>query len=197
MRRREVLAFLLSLFPGAALADSREGKESKREKEEEKKKRKREDEAEEKTKPGASSEDKKESPVFYGQVEAVQGTTLWVAGRAFKVDSPLLPYLAPGMVVQVQGKSVAVVSPGAWAYYQGSGEALGLGRGPVRAWWKEGLLWRVWPGGSQETLLVARFQHGAWQGVPPGLPLRKPPGEGWWLVWLEGGKVKGLKRLDD
>jgi len=190
MRRREVLGLLLSLLSGAALADSQEGKEGKKREEGEKKHK-----GEEKTSPGASEE--KENPVFYGQVEAVQGTTLWVAGRAFKVDSPLLPYLAPGMVVQVQGKSVAVVSPGAWAYYQGSGEALGLGRGPVRAWWKEGLLWRVWPGGSQETLLVARFQHGAWQGVPPGLPLRKPPGEGWWLVWLEGGKVKGLKRLDD
>ncbi|TFU15345.1 hypothetical protein [Thermus tengchongensis] len=190
MRRREVLGLLLSLLSGAALANSQEGKEGKKREEGEKKRK-----GEEKTPPGAS--EVKEDQVFYGQVEAVQGTTLWVAGRALRVKSPLLPYLVPGMVVQVKGPSVTVVSPGNWAYYQGPGEVLGLGRGPVRAWWKEGVLWRVWPGGGQETLVVARFEHGVWLGLPKGLPLGKPPIEGWWLVRLTGSKVKGLERLGD
>lgn len=143
------------------------------------------------------SAEEEPTPVLYGQVEAVEPGRLWVAGRALQPDSPLLPYLAPGMVVQVEGKKLKVLSPHAWAYYQGPGEPLGIARGRIRAWWKEEVLWHVWPGKLEETLLVARYRQSAWLSTPQAIQLPKPPKEGWWLLKLDGLKVLGMTNLDD
>ncbi|MFN4070837.1 MAG: hypothetical protein ACK4HT_04640, partial [Thermus caldifontis] len=88
-----------------------------------------------------------------------------------------------------------VLSPSSWAYYQGPGGLVGLGQGPVRVWWREGgVIWRVLSGPGGQALLVARYQKGSWQAVPGGFTLPRPPGEGWWLLALEGKTARLVQR---
>ncbi|WP_243090069.1 hypothetical protein [Thermus neutrinimicus] len=188
MRRRTFLVKLLPLLAVALLPSAwgEEGKEGGKRKSEEGKKRR--DEA---------KEDNRSTPRYYGQVEGVEEDTLWVGGRALQVRTPLLPYLAPGMVVEVGPEGLAVLSPATWSYYQGPGSLVGLGQGPVRAWWGEGgLLWRVLPGYGGQASLVARYRRGTWQAVPKGFSLPRPPQEGWWLLALEGKTGKLIRRLE-
>ncbi len=141
---------------------------------------------------GKHGETEKQAPArYYGQVEGVEGQTLWMGGKAFQVSSYLVPYLAPGMVVEVEGGKIRVLYPTIWAYYQGPGNPVGLGQGPVRVWLTEGgVLWRALPGNTSEAVLVARYLKGTWQAVPRGFSLPQPPMKGWWLLVLEGSTAK-------
>lgn len=187
MKRRTLLVKLLPLaLAFLAPVWGEEEKEGEKKKGEEG--RKRRDEAKEENRPTLR---------YYGQVEGVEEDTLWVGGRALRVRTSLLPYLAPGMVVEVGPEGLAVLSPATWAYYQGPGNLVGLGQGPVRAWWGEGgVLWRVLPGYNGQASLVARYRQGTWQAVPKGLSLPRPPQEGWWLLALEGKTGKLIRRLE-
>lgn len=187
MKRRTFLVKLLLLAVAfLAPAWGEEEKEGEKKKGEEGKKRR-----------NGTKEGNRPALRYYGQVEGVEEDTLWVGGRALRVRTPLLPYLAPGMVVEVDPEGLAVLSPATWAYYQGPGDLVGLGQGPVRAWWGEGgVLWRVLPGYGGQTSLVARYQQGTWQAVPKGLSLPRPPQEGWWLLALEGKTGKLIRRLE-
>lgn len=174
-----LLLLILSLTSWGAASEREEEKSKKSGDDEKKGKGKRED---------RETEDAEEERPYYGRVEAVVGSTVWAGGRAH--TSPLAPYLAPGMVVEVRGSQLRVLSPKAWAYYQGPGGPLGLGEGYHRVWWAEGHIWKLWPGEKGPILLVARYKDRAWQGMPP-LPLPTPSREGWWL--LTGGPMgKGL-----
>jgi hypothetical protein len=175
MRRREVLFWLLALLAGGwALGEEGKGDKKK------------------------SEEEKKSRPVYYGKVEATDGKRVWVGGRSLEVDSPLLPFLAPGMVVGVEDGRLSVLSPGSWAYYQGPRSPLLPGEGRVRVWWAEGRLWHALPTGDPETFLVARYRRGAWEEVPPGVfALPRPGQEGWWLVRLRGLEGKPERLLSE
>ncbi|WP_038056671.1 hypothetical protein [Thermus amyloliquefaciens] len=189
MRRRTFLAKLLPLaviFLAPAWGEEeKKGSKEKKKGEEEKKGR---DEVKAENRP---------APRYYGRVEGVEADTLWVGGRALRVHTPLLPYLAPGMVVEVGPEGLVVLNPAAWAYYQGPGSLVGLGEGPVRVWWGEdGAPWRVLPGYGEQASLVARYQRGTWQAVPKGLNLPRPPQDGWWLLALVGKTARLIQRLE-
>ncbi|WP_105318441.1 hypothetical protein [Thermus tenuipuniceus] len=185
MRRRTILVKLFLLVVMVFLAPAWGEEEKKKKGEEEKSRRDK-----------AKEEDQR-ALRYYGQVEGVEEDTLWVGGRALRVRTPLLPYLAPGMVVEVGPEGLTVLSPAVWAYYQGPGSLVGLREGPVRAWWGEGgVLWRVLPGYSGQASLVARYRQGTWQAVPKGLSLPRPPQEGWWLLALEGKTGRLIRRLE-
>lgn len=83
-----------------------EEKEGEKKKGEEGKKRKYE-----------AKEENRAALRYYGQVKGVEEDTLWVSGRALRVRTPLLPYPAPGMVVEVGPEGLAVLSPPTWAYH--------------------------------------------------------------------------------
>lgn len=134
-------------------------------------------------------------PVYYGRVEAVEEGRFWAGGRAFPSSSPLLPYLAPGMVVEVGPEGLRVLEPEAWAYGEGPGSLFGLPLAWARLWWVAGQVWKALPGAGREAILVARYREGGWQGVPRGLSLPQPPKEGWWLLRLEGLKGSLMRLL--
>ncbi|GLV48882.1 hypothetical protein TJA_19850 [Thermus sp. LT1-2-5] len=177
MTRRQLLA-RLALWPLAAQGLAGASGEGEKRREEGKEAPKKEE----------KGEKRGERPVYYGRVEAVEAGTLWAGGRALPSSSPLLPYLAPGMVVEVAPEGLQVLVPEGWAYYEGPGSLFGLSLAWARLWWVEGKVWKVLPGAGQEAILVARYHEGKWRGVPPGLSLPRPPKEGWWLVRLEGLK---------
>lgn len=198
MKRRTFLIRFLLLLQ-LALSGQAWGGKDKEEEDRKKEKDKKEKEGE-KQKENKEDEDEEENHAslrYYGYVEGVEEDVLWVGGRALRVRTPLLPYLAPGMVVEVGPEGILVLSPAAWAYYQGPGSLVGLGQGPVRAWWREGgAPWRVLPGYGGQALLVAHYQQGTWQAVPKGLSLPRPPQEGWWLLTLEGKTGQLVRRLE-
>jgi len=151
---------------GLALASGREGKEEKERKKE--------------------KEEKEKRPLYYGRVEVVEEGQLWAGGRAIPSASPLLPYLAPGMVVELGPEGLKTLEPARWAYYEGPGAPWGLSLTWARVWWVGGKVWKALPGTGREALLVAQYAEGKWRAVPPGLRLPRPPREGWWLLRLEG-----------
>lgn len=154
MQRRTLLVKLFLLLKMALLASAWGEEAGKKEEEQKREGRKKKEEKGD----GKKGEDRS-AICYYGQVEGVEDNTLWMGGRALWVQAPLLPYLAPGMVVEVGPEGITVLSPSSWAYYQGSGSPLGLGQGWVRIWWKEGgVPWRVLSGNRGQALLVARYQ---------------------------------------
>lgn len=187
MRRRTLLIRLLLVLKAALLAPAWGGEDRTKGKGYEDKEKGRRERKEEDQVPGR----------YYGQLEGVEEDTLWMGGRALKVQTPLLPYLAPGMVVEVGPEGISVLSPSPWAYYQGPGRLVGLGQGSVRVWWTEGgVVWRALSGDGGQAFLVARYWQGAWQAVPKGFALPRPPKEGWWLLALDGQTGRLLKRLE-
>nr|WP_240307587.1 hypothetical protein [Thermus caldifontis] len=192
MQRRTLLVKLFLLLKMALLASAWGEEAGKKEEEQKREGRKKKEEKGD----GKKGEDRS-AIRYYGQVEGVEDNTLWMGGRALWVQAPLLPYLAPGMVVEVAPEGITVLSPSSWAYYQGSGSPLGLGQGWVRIWWKEGgVPWRVLSGNRGQALLVARYQQGVWQAVPTGFTLPRPPQEGWWLLAMDGKVGRLIQRLE-
>ncbi|GAB5602602.1 hypothetical protein FJNA_11270 [Thermus sp. FJN-A] len=134
---------------------------------------------------------------FYGQVTLAAGQVPLVAGVPLRGNSPWLPLLAPGMLVEAEGtwqgggfvaEALRVVFPTRFAYYRGPGLAVGQRAYPgVEVWTvEEGggvrvFALRVAPEGG-EVRLVAYWDGQRLQALPAGLSppsLSLPPG------WVE------------
>lgn len=151
---------------------------------------------------------------FYGQVRWSGERTI-VGNRELVGDDPWLPYLAPGMRLEVKGEvqgnrirvsEIEVKYPSAWAYYQGPAQVIGLEDGWIRAWLSGSAgrdLFKLLPAAGETTpVLVACYERGGWRSVPLGLrPEVEPPEEGWWRLsgsligagvrWTLAGRLPG------
>lgn len=143
---------------------------------------------------------------FYGKVVVSAGSVLLAGGVVLRGDSPWIGLLAPGMVVEVEGKRqgqgllaqrVRILSPERFAYFQGPAEALGRRGGSGVAVWtveEEGRV-RVYAERaapwSRDLRLVAYWDGRRYLALPFG-PAPPPPSAPGWVealgVW-EGRAV--------
>jgi len=150
---------------------------------------------------------------FYGQVR-LAGERVVAGSRRLMGTDPLLPYLAPGMWVEAEGRvdrqglwvqKLRVLRPVAWAYYQGPGRAVGAS-GRVRAWFTDRdtrpyRLQTLGPGDDPDVVIVACFAWGRWQALPPALtPAFKASEPGWWRLvgayYSYGLRIESAERLE-
>ncbi|WP_456414461.1 hypothetical protein, partial [Oceanithermus profundus] len=138
---------------------------------------------------------------FYGQVRWSGERTI-VGNRELVGDDPWLPYLAPGMRLEVKGEAqgsrilvteIEIKYPTAWAYYLGPAQVIGLEGGWIRAWLSGSAgrdLFKLLPATGETTpVLVACYERGSWRSVPLGLrPDARPPTDGWWRL---SGRLSG------
>ena len=151
---------------------------------------------------------------FYGQVRWSGERTI-VGSRELVGDDPWLPYLAPGMRLEVKGEvqgsrirvsRIEIKYPTVWAYYLGPAQVIGLEGGWIRAWLSGSAgrdLFKLLPAAGETTpLLVACYERGSWRSVPLGLrPDARPPEDGWWrltgslsgsgVAWTLAGRLPG------
>ncbi len=150
---------------------------------------------------------------FYGQIR-LAGERVVAGSRQLMGTDPLLPYLAPGMWVEAEGRvdrrglwvqKLRVLNPGVWAYYQGPGRAVGAS-GRVRAWFTDRdprpyRLQTLGSGDDPEVVIVACFAWGRWQALPPSLtPAFKASEPGWWRLvgayYSYGLRIESAERLE-
>lgn len=147
---------------------------------------------------------------FYGQVRWAGARTV-VGNRELVGQDPWLPFLVPGMRLEVRGKvvggniqaaHVVIRSPAVWSYYQGPLSLVGGGEGWARVWFEaSGSEARPFyqkplePAGGPVQVLAC-YTPAGWQALPAGVePNVTPPRPGWWLLegtW-RGGRLLGWR----
>ncbi len=150
---------------------------------------------------------------FYGEIR-LAGERVVAGSRRLLGPDPLLPYLAPGMWVEAEGRvegsglrvqRLRVLRPEVWAYYQGPGRALGL-PGRVRVWFAgegaERYRLQSLGGDGPEAVIVACFSGSRWRALPPALtPPFRASAPGWWRLsgayYSYGLRVEKSERLGD
>ena len=124
---------------------------------------------------------------YYGYVQTT-GDRVVVGGRSLVGEIALLDFLAPGMVIKVEGEvrgsrllveEIEVLNPKIWAFYEGPHPKLGW----ARVWFVDGQVWRVQSvNPSARVKVLACFDGHRWLGLPEALaPTVLPPRPGLWL----------------
>ena len=139
------------------------------------------------------------------------GARTVVGNRELVGQDPWLPFLVPGMRLEVRGKvvggniqaaHVVIRSPAVWSYYQGPLSLVGGGEGWARVWFEaSGSKARPFyqkplePAGGPVQVLAC-YTPAGWQALPAGVePNVTPPRPGWWLLegtW-RGGRLLGWR----
>lgn len=166
------------------------------------------------TQPDPSQGGSGETISYYGSITAVDADALLVGGYRVKGDSPWLPLIAPGMLIEVEGyrqgttliaTQIRILYPQYWVYYQGPAAPLGIvNYTTVEAWFvkrKEGeggqQTFSLRVGKSGTGIRVIAYYDGkhylALLDVLPPAP--RPSKQGWMelLARYEDGKVVWTK----